>query len=442
YLLEALDPELAPDFRFYEPISEVRAVWRSAGRHAALRQSECLVETMEELVGAIQSTGRSAQIHIHPTYARLFPDLSDRIRSLLPDPDVDAVTGRYFLRRWTRNTAHRIFRSTGFSHKLSTRLTDAREEQSDRSDLRFIVPAPKNPQRGRPGIVVYAGAGPQLEQGLNSIFTRFSRDAVFLIAADTALPFLMAQRYRPDLVLSIDAGRGTLFHLSAVFQHGTRWSAAREYVNSDTLPPVLTWMAGLPHLDLIFDEVLYYVSSFPADQILSQGPLRSCAHWQNPTGNLIGLALNVAANLGSAVLLTAGADFRSNSAGQTHIRGSGYTWYARLNHHRTRPLSGYVPGGYQSGLTARNQHSLRGLESLARQLNVRLATARDLENTSDVERMLQPMSWQLACTNVRRSQLARFLESRVDLSGRITGPEGIILRSTLAKFNKSHSPKT
>ena len=63
--------------------------------------------------------------------------------------------------------------------------------------------------------VLFVGAAPILEEQMEWI--RLNQDRFFILSSDTACYSLLANDIRPDFILSIDAGRGTIFHLIVIY---------------------------------------------------------------------------------------------------------------------------------------------------------------------------------------------------------------------------------
>lgn len=244
--------------------------------------------------------------------------------------NVDQATGERFLRQWTRNA-----------------IVQIKRPPAGETMFAFLNATPRDPQRPVGPQVLYCGAGPELFSDLGlpdyiddaatareSPVIQQLRRRFFLIAADTALAPLLWLGLVPDLVLSIDSGPGTYFHLAAAARIQPAFSF-----------PVLTNLAGARCLPLFFQRRLFYRSTTPLDQWLAAGPLAEIVEWANPTRNAIGLAIHVAGLLRSTGIRTAGANFRSRGS-QTHVRGTGYTEYFLSRAHRTAPLATYRPGGY------------------------------------------------------------------------------------------------
>ncbi len=154
--------------------------------------------------------------------------------------------------------------------------------------------------------VLFIGASPSLEKQVNMILEK--RDHFFIICSDTASRFVCRQKIVPDLILSLDSGRGTLYHIVDSFPETV---------------PVLTWFGANREIFNLKNTKFIYLSSFPLDQILSSLSLGHLECLKNPGLNISGMAKSVSAYLKSASFVTAGTGFRSED-GKSHCTGTGY----------------------------------------------------------------------------------------------------------------------
>ena len=348
YVLEQLSPDSAQfaseNFEAFEPLTELVAQLERHGRKADLeKRGLCLRSALSD-VGLPRD--RPWRILVLPAYSRLFPGLGERVESAL-SRSVDASTTRHFLRTWLRNALIRL-------------------HENER--LEFLA-EPSGARSGPP--VLYCGAGPLLLEELASVDLR----GVFVIAADSALAPLLAAGVPVQLTLSVDSGPGTLYHLRA----------ARRGSKSAELPvPVLSWLAGAPWLDQFFTRRILYRSTFPIDQLLGTGPLSGLPERDNPTRNLLGLALHTAHSLGARTLFLAGADFRSHQ-GQSHVRGTGYTLFAQERLERLQSIESYRTPVYGSEPGPTGRIALAGARALASRLELELLPCSEMTRaeTSD-----------------------------------------------------------
>jgi hypothetical protein len=231
----------------------------------------------------------------------------------------------------------------------------------------------------------------------------------YVICADTALAPLLAAGLEPDLVISVDSGRGTAYHFVA---------AAR--IRQPFLFPVLSYLAGSRVLPYFFRKRYYYRSTLPLDQWLASGPLGQVEEWRNPARNPLGLALHVARLLGAPVLYTAGADLRAQGDA-SHTRGTGYTEYILPTLRRCYPITMYRPGGYRTlpddeRRTLKNRLSLRGAQDMATGFGLRLLAIGDLPPAEQLELLQARPQANGAATRTRTREIPERLRVSVPAS--------------------------
>lgn len=161
--------------------------------------------------------------------------------------------------------------------------------------------------------LLFTGASPGLEMEIELI--KAHRKKFVLLAGDTSLPFLLSNEVVPDLILSLDTGRGTLFHFS-------------KGLPADI--PILTWFGGSPHLFELPNPKWVFRTTYPMDQVLhhslSSDSKFSWREWKNPGLNQATFAKELAFGSGSREFLYAGVSFLQES-GRSHCRGTGYEFY-------------------------------------------------------------------------------------------------------------------
>ncbi len=318
---------------FFEPVYEIQVLLQDSGR---LQQWKKAGITILDSIDSAELTVPFEAVLIFPQHRRYFPDLQKFAASLLPrieQKSVDQSTSKHFLRSWLRGCFIRFDRNP---------------------TLNFISSISMRKK------ILFCGAGPGLLEDLRN---RPDRNT-FIIAADTALAPLLLAGIRPDLVLSVDSGPGTSFHLTAA-------QKAKGTLDRKLDIPVLTWMAGAGFLSEYFSEILYYRSTFPVDQILGSSLLSYLPEWTNPARNTIGLAVRIAHMSGAEILYTAGAGFVSRR-NRTHEKDTGYFHYAMQRCSRTYGIDMYRPGGYASEPTAKNRAALSGVEEMGDELGLQL----------------------------------------------------------------------
>lgn len=259
-----------------------------------------------------------------PAHKALFPELHR--------PGIDASTRQRFFRVWSSNQMRRLARP-----------------------MHYLLP-----DKQRDGAVVYCGASPSLFNDL----ARAAAPAV-LAAADSSLAPLLNAGIVPDVVLSIDAGPGTAYHLAAARIAARSSGTAMESI------PVLTWAGAHAALESYFKTLWFYRSTFPLEQILGHGPLAFAPEQINESRNTAGLAVVLASLLGMGRVELAGTGFVSAGT-VTHVPGTGYDLYARCRQSRTTPAAGYRPRTYSPELSGKNRLSASGLEAMAKRMSIEL----------------------------------------------------------------------
>jgi hypothetical protein len=191
---------------------------------------------------------------------------------------------------------------------------------------------------------IVAAAGPSLETQLPRLKTL--RGNGLLIATDTALPSLLSQGLKPDLVVSLDCQHVSYHH----FLSGL--PADIPLVLDLASPPLLSRLAG---------RKIFFAGGHPFSRYLA-------AHWRpfpfldTSGGNITQAALSLARLLGAEQIEILGADF-SYPAGKAYARGTYLYPYYRSRENRCRPLESLffsflrqsgpllrVPGGYTTAV--------------------------------------------------------------------------------------------
>jgi len=300
-----------------------------------------------------------------PSLLRLWPEI---LQDLLQPENTDRSSTDRFFRRWTFN----------FFGKILEKNT---------------LPLIRSLHSEHHGCL-FCGAGPGLLDDLKPIQKNLHK--MLIISSDTALAPLLANQIVPDLILSIDAGRGTEYHFSA--------AQKLKKIPFPSSIPVLSWLPGPSVLDDFFSDIIYYPSSFPFDQVLCE--YAKLDFWENPSRNLAGLALILAGLAGFASLYTAGADFKAKNQ-QSHIRGSGYTYYALQRVNRTCSLEMYRPGGYSDRLTQKNKTALEGLMDLSVKLGIKVLPLSEGHAPKLKETLTEPKI-QITAEKIKQKELIQF----------------------------------
>jgi hypothetical protein len=188
--------------------------------------------------------------------------------------------------------------------------------------------------------ILFVGAAPILEEQISWI--KLNQDRVFILSSDTACYTLLANEIRPDYILSIDAGRGTIFHFRSI--------------PADI--PIITWLGANSHLFHLPNPIYLYMSTYPLDQVLHSILFSDREQlFQNPSLNVAGLAKAIAENFSASRLILSGVSFRMQF-GKTHARGTGYENFNLPRINRFFPMEAYSPKVYQKEISPKNKSSL------------------------------------------------------------------------------------
>lgn len=348
---------------YYEPIPEFAAFLKQNGFVQEIESQGSKFYTSQEALLKALSGQSGIRIVSSPRHRDFFPDAhQELLRSIRT---IDQTTAGRFFGRWS----YCFFRNLGKSQFLS--FFPIREQSDDGSN----GPA-----------VLFCGAAPTLLEDL----ARFELNNRFIIAADTALAPLLARGILPHLVISIDSGYGTLYHLRA----------AGRISDLRTLS-VLAPLTAHPSLSDFFGKVIRYRSTFPMDQILGDGPLLTIDELVNATRNTAGIAFLAARALRARSFETAGVSFVSTH-GDSHVRGTGYLLYALEQNSRTNPIESYRVGGYSESLSNRNMQTRAALNAMLESwAPAPLDEANGLTGKAQLERLEQSLD---------SGELLRFLE--------------------------------
>lgn len=188
--------------------------------------------------------------------------------------------------------------------------------------------------------VLFCGASPSLETQVEQIKT--FRDKLFLISSDTSVSFLIQKKVYPDVILSIDSGRGTIFHLQSHLPNNSIF---------------ITWLGGNREIFLRKFKKYLFLSTFPLEQILQAYFLSELPILTNPSLNIAGMAKSIARELGAEKIIYAGTSFVS-IYGKTHCKGTGYESYLLPKLNRKFALESYRKG-YKEIKDSKNELAFR-----------------------------------------------------------------------------------
>ncbi|MBM9575919.1 motility associated factor glycosyltransferase family protein [Leptospira sp. 201903070] len=243
---------------------------------------------------------------LHPVYTRKFPDLTVHFLDSLKQnsqTSQNQTAKDYFQKIWIRNEVRNvssIFKNLNSSGIISGAKDNFFQDQT----------------------LLFTGASPSLEGETDWILKY--RNRFHLLASDTSLGWLVASGIVPDMVLSIDSSRGTLFHF-------------RNILPPDV--PIVTWFGGSAHLFDLPNPKWIYFSTHPLDQTLRALFFPEAPILENPSLNMAGIAVSFAKQLAYGRMFLKGVDFQ-RSGGRTHCRSTGYESYDRLHLSRKKTLFG------------------------------------------------------------------------------------------------------
>lgn len=147
------------------------------------------------------------------------------------------------------------------------------------------------------------GAGPSLENQLPSL--KKYRENSFLIATDTSLPFLLKNKLKPDLVISIDCQHITFHHFFAGFPKDV---------------PLVLDLASPAWLTRQAENIVFFTSGHPFSRFVNSN-WRSFPYIDTSGGNVSHAAISLADKLGAKEIFLFGIDF-SYPKGKSYARGT------------------------------------------------------------------------------------------------------------------------
>jgi hypothetical protein len=358
---------------FYEPIEEIQTILIRTGRLRELTGHPDSVKfykiffRLNELTDYISehlSHKHKLNLIISPGYSHQFPDLIKTLEDRLLKKTSDSKSISLFGSLWLRNSA---------------KLWDGGESPAFISKKKSGTSSPHLP-------LIFCGGGPGIIENLkNTAGPDALKSFSYILSSDTASGPVFKSGITPDAVISIDAGRGTLFHLLSMMQ-----LLPQEVQKAQTFDfPVISWSAGSGFLHNFFKERLYYRSTFPLDEAISaEYPVfNDLPLWSNASRNMAGIALHIAKYLGYKEIYTAGSLFRSVN-GQTHERGTGYEYYLLQRTNRLHSIENYSPGLYTDERTGFNKTSLSELNQMAESMEIKILPLEEPENRDQLRNKL------------------------------------------------------
>ncbi|MBE7412021.1 MAG: DUF115 domain-containing protein [Leptospiraceae bacterium] len=236
-------------------------------------------------------------------------------------PDTNKNTKEYFSKIWLKNYAINIQElKTKEYTLLHANLFDIKEK-----------------------LVLFIGASPELEDDIPWILQH--QKNIFIISSDTSSYYLYKNNIYPDLVISIDSGRGTALHFREDFPSSI---------------PILTWIGGNPEIFKKENPLILYFSSYPLDQTLAEILNLSSCVIRNPSLNIAGLAKALSIFCGAKAIAYSGVSFLSKSF-QSHCKGTGYENFFLPQTNRKHTLESISSRVYNNSISKKNTIALNEL---------------------------------------------------------------------------------
>jgi hypothetical protein len=257
---------------------------------------------------------------VHPYYEKNYKEELDRFIDRLSLPvSIQKKTEEHFSKLWLRNFCIHIQKI-----QLQKKIAFLKQNSFDW----------KNKD------VLFVGAAPLLEEQIKTI--RQNQHRYIILSSDTSIHYLLYTGVPVDAIVSIDAGRGTYYHLrSNIPQH----------------IPFFTWLGGNRLIWELKNPIYVYLSTYPPDQVLQTILGNQYPTLENPSLNVAGLAKALAYTFGSPRFVLAGVNFQSVGT-KTHCRGTGYESYYMDKTSRYKPLEGFRAGSYEKEkMSSKNKNS-------------------------------------------------------------------------------------
>ena len=229
---------------------------------------------------------------------------------ILSKQKINSNTKKFFLKRWLKY----YFKNLSSINKTPLFFP---KSQNYKKSLTFI------------------GASPTVESQIDIL--RHKRETDFYLASDTASRFLIKQKVDIDMILSVDSGLGTLYHLQ----------------NNNLKIPYLTWLGANPYIFEKTNMKYIYFSTFPLDQILQQIFFLKSPILENPSLNMAGIAKSFAKMYHFTSFYSIGTDAVVEK-GKTHCRGTGYEFFYLNQYQRKKTLYRYSNLGLEYKIVKKN----------------------------------------------------------------------------------------
>ena len=145
------------------------------------------------------------------------------------------------------------------------------------------------------------------------------------MSSDTSSRFLLEEKIKIDMILSIDSGNGTLYHIQE---------------NSEKIP-YLTWLGANSYIFEVKNPKYIYFSTFPIDQLIQEIFFPNLPCLENPSLNIAGIAKSFSQSYQFSSFKLLGVDFKS-FYGKTHCKGTGYEIFHLPIIHRKKGLESHL----------------------------------------------------------------------------------------------------
>ncbi len=234
--------------------------------------------------------------------------------------------------------------------------------------------------------ILFIGASPILEEEIELI--KIYQNSFYLFSSDTSSNTLIQNGIKPDLVISIDSSRGTIYH----------------FQNLPKEIPILTWLGGNSEIFYLDNPIFIFLSNYPLDQILSNVLFKNQnLILDNPTLNVSGISKSIAIKFLASQLVLSGISFQKYK-GKTHAKGTGYENYSLSFINRKFPLENYNPITYKKEISKKNELALFHL------LDKEKISVEFLKNINEFEKISKNKFLSIRITEPEEKQFLKFIK--------------------------------
>jgi hypothetical protein len=187
------------------------------------------------------------------------------------------------------------------------------------------LPAPQKtapPQSVSEAAIV--AAGPSLDLQIDALL-QSKKNGAFIICSDTALPVLLQNNIKPDIIVSIDCQHISHYHFIGC-----------DIKDADGGIPLLLDIASPPMLSRFSSSPLFFISGHPLAQYISRC-WKTLPQLDTSGGNVTYACLSLAESLGAKRITLYGADF-SYVHSRTYARGTYVFPYFERKQTRLSPM--------------------------------------------------------------------------------------------------------